>query len=258
MYEVLYFGEDSVFVDYAPRLNLTIHPYISNYQDNFYDILIMDIDFVDTFDVVVTAQANNNIISICLVDSLEQLAHCKKLGFDAWILKPHYESLNNIIIKFEKTIKINFKHYKNLQNIIENNIFNEVNLISLDMIKKHINKATTSIEENFEHNIQLLKDTIGTTRNAKTKETLTVVLESLHRYISILQFEDEVFQMMDGIKNIISQSMQNANTMDLVINEEKWLDFRKSLASYYTIQDQRDVVLGIETKEVEDGELTFF
>ena len=75
----------------------------------------------------------------------------------------------------------------------------------------------------------------------------------------ILQCEDRIFQMIDGIENSIKAQNDKFEKYRIEIEEEFKASIRHDMIKFYTIQDQRDLALGNEIKDEEEAsELTFF
>ena len=138
-------------------------------------------------------------------------------------------------------------------------VLNELNVENLSMIKDGINHSTRQVESNFEANIDLLKQIREKVSDDAIAEQLSVVLFNMHNYISILQCEDKLFQMLDGVSNILNASnSQIADEVEILSDENKIQKIKESTVEFYTIQDQRDLALNVEPCDVEDSELTLF
>ena len=138
-------------------------------------------------------------------------------------------------------------------------VLNELHVENLSLIKDEINKSTRKIELNFEANIKLLKQVQENISNDEASEKLSVVLFNMHNYISILQCEDKLFQMLDGVSNVLTASNQEiVDTVKVLNEEDKIQEIKNETVKHYTIQDQRDLSLNLEPCDVEDSELTLF
>ena len=146
-----------------------------------------------------------------------------------------------------------------LEILQKNYVLNKLTVEHLSLLKEEINMSTGKIESNFELNINLLKQIKNEVTDDKAEEMLSVVLFNMKNYISILQCEDKLFQMIDGVSNYIDSSSQEISK-NVQIHEDidKIKNIKEDTVKFYTIQDQRDLALGAEPCDVEDSELTLF
>jgi hypothetical protein len=72
------------------------------------------------------------------------------------------------------------------------------------------------------------------------------VIKAMFGFISVLQCEDRISQMIDGIGSIMNDDIQLANENGYYVSYAHEMELKNRLIPYYTIQDQRDYVLGEE------------
>jgi cysteinyl-tRNA synthetase len=72
------------------------------------------------------------------------------------------------------------------------------------------------------------------------------VIQAMFGFITVLQCEDRITQMIDGIEKIMDDDIayMSENGCNLIPADEDKL--KERLISFYTIQDQRDYVQGID------------
>jgi hypothetical protein len=254
----------------------------------YFDIAIYDeashIDFEDFKDIC----ENKIIFTIAIIEEKDN-AQKYKDSAKAWILKDAFNSdnLNKLLSKVKNELNMKKELYysrKGLQKLLINN---SVHISNIDMIKKLISESTSSIAKNFECRVNEIReldsdvgsimlklsdsinkvdgDKKGIEESLKSAEELhenmKTIIRSLFSYISILQCEDRLFQMLDGIANIMKDTQYLEDEEFLAINRETKDDLLRELVEFYTIQEQRDFVLGIEESEEDSSqssELTLF
>jgi hypothetical protein len=72
------------------------------------------------------------------------------------------------------------------------------------------------------------------------------VIKAMFQFVVVLQCEDRITQMVDGIEKIMDDDLAYAATNGCVISPDKQALLRARLAPFYTIQDQRDFANGQE------------
>lgn len=257
MFRVLLFAKNNSFesdddIEFVRFYNLASLGYC--------DAVILDSDTIQISEEIDFGFlcGNEDIVKIILLKNNEEESDFFHYNFDAFLRADTVKFINNLMFSLEKKIILVRKINMLKKEIARNNILHESNNVSLDIIKVSTNKATKKIESNFESCIEVLKDVASSAVGEINKNKLTFVLNSLRKYILILQFEDEIFQVIDGIKETNNDRLLSCYRFGLNLSDEEKLDFRKHLASFYTIQNQRDAIIRTSTKHVEDSELTFF
>lgn len=224
------------------------------------DVVIFDKRSLDVLEVIDFGSLcdNEEISKIILIEDGDDKSEFQHLNFDAFLQFDSFVLLGELLLAMQSKIIAMRKISLLKKEIAKNNILSEANNSGLDLIKKSTRDATEQIESNFESCIDALREVFENTQDDADKNKLSFAINSLRKYILILQFEDEVFQLIDGMKETNNDRLVSGCKYGVNFSDEEKLDFRKYLASFYTTQDQRDAVLGISTKRVEDGELTFF
>jgi hypothetical protein len=226
---------------------------------------------------------NKDIFKIIIVEDDNDLDKYKQLA-NAWILKSSVSQLFDFCgnIKDELILKKElFFAQLGLQKAFVSNF---VNLESISMIKDEISDSTKKLSLSFENrvnelreidsnigaikfhlkkykdnkdNLDLIEKSIDKTEQVSSD--LSKSIEELVKHVQILQCEDKIFQLFDGIINIIKDVDENLENSNLCIDEAKKSELMKKLVDFYSIQEQRDFVLNKKDEQsVSFGELTLF
>ena len=141
-------------------------------------------------------------------------------------------------------------------------VHNDIHIESINMIKDEVTKSARAIESTFEENLTTLKEIKD---DSRFRDNLIIKLDStisnIHKYISILQCEDKVFQMLDGVSKVLESNTKNIELNNISINdEEKTKQIKNDLVQHYTIQEQRDLASGEVASDdgMDSGELLLF
>jgi hypothetical protein len=141
--------------------------------------------------------------------------------------------------------------------LIRQKTYNKIHIENYDLIKNIINNSTSHISSIFGQNLNLLKtvcnkiETIDQEGLVATE--LSTAIVSMHEYISILQCEDRLFQIVNGISSVADSSIQNIEDLEINnISENIINDYKKEMVPHYTIQEQRDIANNKKTINEED------
>lgn len=120
--------------------------------------------------------------------------------------------------------------------------------MSYDLVENIIADATKDIASNFEGNLKVLKSLCHVLKSSDLDENVVSSLrqatDSMHEYITILQCEDRIFQILNGISAATDMSMANIEKIQGVLDEDKMLEYGQQLIPHYTVQEQRDIASG--------------
>jgi hypothetical protein len=240
------------------------------------------IDFEDFKDIC----ENKSIFTIAIVDDTNSLDKFKDSA-DAWILDSGLSDIDKLVKKVSKELILKKELYYSKSNLAKLLVSNDAHIANIDMIKSLISESTTLVAKNFESRVNEIREldssigeimlkldsSIGKVEGEKQgieeslksaqelHENMKTIIKSLFSYVSILQCEDRLFQMLDGIGNIMKSTQELEKEEFLQIDREAREDLLRELVEFYTIQEQRDFVLGIEESEEENtqaSELTLF
>jgi hypothetical protein len=253
----------------------------------YFDIAIFDesshLDFEDYREVC----ENSDIFTIAIINSTDSIEKYKDSS-KAWILKDNLTILDKLLFKIKDDLILRKELYYAKEGLAKLVVSNSAHIANIDMVKDLINESTTAIAKNFEcrvSEIRELDSSIGAImskldssmqkldgdkeelqESLKTTQELhnsmKQIIKSLFSYVSILQCEDRLFQMLDGVSSIMKDTQYLNEESFLNIDREKKEDLLRELVQYYTIQEQRDFVLGIkedkEDIESQSSELILF
>ncbi len=191
--------------------------------------------------------------------------------FDAWIDISRLDKLPSMLDAYSSHVlqKINTR---NQREIIERlSIDTSVHNANLNGIKLNMQESTKEIETIFEdrvkemkaihhdaleaHNkLTLLKEQTAPSAFLELEESWNMtesilnrtdeVIKAMFGFIMVLQCEDRITQMIDGIGRIMEDDMGFVSNNGYFITQEKESDIKKRLSQFYTIQDQRDYANG--------------
>lgn len=120
--------------------------------------------------------------------------------------------------------------------------------MSYDLVENIIAEATQEIAANFEGNLKKLKSLCkaleDTSMDKRDLWFLQEATESMHEYITILQCEDRIFQILNGVSAATDGGMNSIKDLNIDISEDTMYDYGEDLVKYYTVQEQRDIALG--------------
>jgi hypothetical protein len=129
--------------------------------------------------------------------------------------------------------------------------YNKINIQNFDLVENVICEATSQISQNFGTNLNILKEVCNKIESIDAdgiiSEELAQATKSMHEYISILQCEDRLFQILNGISSVSDSSIENID--NLSINDFEEEKFKLEMIPHYTIQDQRDIANNITIEE---------
>ncbi len=141
-------------------------------------------------------------------------------------------------------------------------IYTEVNILNYKLVESAICEATSKISNNFGVNLEILKDVCNKIESIDTNglvsDELAQATKSMHEYISILQCEDRITQMIAGVSAIGYMSLENIDNLNLDITNKDQEVFKSEMVEHYTIQDQRDIVQNITKQTYSAGTLELF
>ena len=192
-------------------------------------------------------------------------------GFDAWIDRRYLDTLpmllelcNDLI---ESKIRLRFQR----EMIEQLSVDTSVHHANLEGIKINMKESTKEIEKIFEDRVDEMKAIHSDTKLAHEKLTLLKeqmvpqefkelqeswdmtesiltrtdeVIKAMFGFIMVLQCEDRITQMIDGIANIMQSDLKLVQQNGWQISLEKEEELKKRLVPFYTIQEQRDYAAG--------------
>ena len=227
----------------------------------YFDVVLFTPDSILEFNDYLELSLYKKIYKILLLKSKNDTILNLKLDFDETYLLNDIDKLPVHIKSIEPILKLKREIFEQDMQLQQIKINNKVHIVSLDMVKSNISISTKKLEHSFEQKIASLKNIISlldsddSTKEGKIKEELELISSDLLNYVSILQCEDRIFQILDAITLILKHDSNKIKTNSVILSERVIKSLKKELIPFYTIQEQRDYVLGLDTVErLEDDE----
>ena len=244
---------------------------LSSAETDAYDVLVCGLEHIEYAGAVVNPLECFIIVAL---ENPEMERHLVPNTFNAWIDRNRLERLPAMLSAYQSHIdeKIRFRENHTLLErlIIDTSVHHE----NLNVIKSSMRESTKEIEKIFEARVEEMRsihaDTANTLDqlshlkeqiNPKVFENLEEswamtrsilgrtddVIKAMFGFVMVLQCEDRISQMIDGIGNIMDDDIFYARDNGCLINNEKETQLKARLVPFYTIQDQRDYAVGVNT-----------
>lgn len=213
----------------------------------------------------------NETFSIVALNSVEDEKEFVSEEFDAWIDRSSLHEITNMLKAYDHKITQKIKLREQRELIERLWVDTSVHNANLDGIRQNMQESTKDIERVFEERVEEMKgihnDIDMSLKNLtlfreqmapqafmeledswKTTESILQrtdeVIKAMFGFIVILQCEDRISQMIDGIKRIMSDDIRFAQDSGYDIEADHISELKSRLVQYYTIQDQRDYASG--------------
>lgn len=265
MKTVLNLLEDDVFPSLENTSFSLAHP-----DDANCDVLICGLEHIEFAGAMVNPDETFFIIA------LNDPVHEKELvpaTFHAWIGRNRLYRLPQMLDEYTHMIDKKAEVRAGRSIIERLMVDTSVHKANLDGIKKSMSQSTKEIEMIFEARVEEMKlihqDTQSTHEQlTRLKEQIVPevfedlesswemtesilkrtdnVIKAMFGFISVLQCEDRITQMIDGIEKIMNDDIQMANDNGYFVSYANEVELKQRLLPFYTIQDQRDYVMGEE------------
>ncbi len=265
MKTVLNLLEEDVF----PSLENTSFELVQSDQ-SISDVIVCGLEHIEFVGAI--ANPEETFFIIALNDPVHEKALIPST-FHAWISRNRLERLPEMLDIYRANIdkKSTIRETRALMErfIVDTSVHHA----NLDGIKKSMRESTKEIETIFEARVQEMRSIHTDTQSAheqltRLKEQIVPevfedlqssweitqsilkrtddVIKAMFGFISVLQCEDRISQMIDGIENIMNDDIELANENGYYVSYANETELKNRLIPYYTIQDQRDYVLGEE------------
>ena len=193
--------------------------------------------------------------------------------FDAWILRSSLLKLPSMLEAYDSYIEQKIK-LRTQREIIERfSVDTSVHNANLEGIKLNMQESTKEIENIFEERVEEMREIHRDAKGAHEKLTVLKeqtapaafaeledswsmtesilsrtdeVIKAMFGFIMVLQCEDRISQMIEGIEKIMQDDVAFAELNGFSVEDELKTELKKRLIAFYTIQDQRDYASGIE------------
>ena len=243
--------------------------YISvNPEDKECDILLCGIE--DIVHVKSFINHNECFTIVACDEKLNEKSLIPK-GFDAWIDSQHLETLPILLESYSDLIESKIKSRLQREMIEQLGVDTSVHYANLEGIKINMKESTQEIEKIFEDRVEEMKSIHSDTKLAHEKLTLLKehmvpqefkeleeswnmtesilartdeVIKAMFGFIMVLQCEDRITQMIDGIASIMQSDLELIQQNNWQASLENEVELKNRLVAFYTIQEQRDYATG--------------
>lgn len=225
----------------------------------------------DELSNVLNAIDKRTTFVIGVVDNGDETIHLKGLS-DAWILSSSIEKLPQLIESYKVLIDNRIAVRDSLIALGTIAMHEGVHKENLGAIKTIMQQTTSEIETIFKSRVEEMKaihtDAQYTEKqlsllreNMQPQEFYDLeeawestrsivsrtdeVIKAMFSFVTVLQCEDRLTQMMDGIATIMSDDVQKIGEFYPFDAPELYEKFKRDLQGFYTIQEQRDFVMGM-------------
>jgi len=193
--------------------------------------------------------------------------------FDAWILRSSLLKLPSMLEAYDSYIEQKIKLRVQREIIERFSVDTSVHNANLEGIKLNMQESTKEIENIFEERVEemrkihrdakgahekltVLKEQTAPAAFAELEDSWSMtesilsrtdeVIKAMFGFIMVLQCEDRITQMIDGISKIMEDYVEFASQSGYYVPVTVENELKKRLIAFYTIQDQRDYASGIE------------
>jgi len=193
--------------------------------------------------------------------------------FDAWILRSSLLKLPSMLEAYDSYIEQKITLRVQREIIERFSVDTSVHNANLDGIKLNMQESTKEIENIFEERVEemrkihrdakgahekltVLKEQTAPAAFAELEDSWSMtesilsrtdeVIKAMFGFIMVLQCEDRISQMIEGIEKIMQDDVAFAELNGFSVKDELKTELKKRLIAFYTIQDQRDYASGIE------------
>ena len=247
MVKILSFLDDDAGLNVFNSENVQVIKQSSDMDYNeYYDIIIYDTLSFISFEEIRLKLSNKKIYRIAILDDMDELDIFKNFKTDAWLLKDKVSThFQELLDNLKDDLKLRLEIYAYIDRLEKITIHNDIHTESFDILKSTIKNATKSIEKNFEARVKeiretnedltLLKEEINAVKEVLDDEPLLInpvhtleqivgknddTIKSLFEFVMILQCEDRIEQLVDGILNIVKEDIKQIKSLDIEISDE--------------------------------------
>ena len=221
-----------------------------------------------------TALVNSNecLLIIALHDPKNEQSFVPNI-FNAWIDRARLDKFPAMLEAYDSHIEQKIKVREQRELIERFSVDTSVHNANLDGIKLNMQESTREIESIFEERVEEMREIHRDAKGAYDKLTILKehtapaafaeledswnmtssilgrtdeVIKAMFGFIMVLQCEDRITQMIDGISKIMENDVEFASQSGYYVPVTVENELKKRLIQFYTIQDQRDYANGVE------------
>ena len=237
-------------------------------ENNECDILICGLEHIDYVGVIADPKESFFIIAL---NNPNEERYLVPNNYHAWIDRKKLECLPDMLESYKNIIEEK-KNYREMHNMLDKFIVdNSVHNANLEGIKLSMRESTQEIEKIFEERVEEMRsihrDTIVAHEQLTTLKEKIIpeefneleeswnttqsilsrtddVIKAMFEFVTILQCEDRITQMIDGISKIMKSDVDDAAKNGCTVAFNKEIGLKERLVPFYTIQEQRDYANG--------------
>lgn len=237
-------------------------------EENGCDVIICGLEHVEYAGALVNPQDTFFIVAL---NDPEHERHLVPNTFSAWINRKRLERLPEMLDAYQSHID-----QRNRTRVLKDLMYRfsvdtAVHHANLGWIKQSMRESTKEIETIFEERVEemraihkdaavaleqltLFKERVVPEVFDELEESWNMtssiltrtdeVIKAMFGFIMVLQCEDRITQMIDGIGAIMDNDIasMNENGYDVPLAQEA--EYKARLVPFYTIQEQRDYAMG--------------
>lgn len=251
-----------------------------NSVEFYVDIVILDENSRDLFEEH-NCKFQKNVYKIIVVDE-EPNCIDAQTKYDAWILADKIENIHKLIKAGMDRIKMAKELDSSNKILMQMFADNEIKEKSYELVLLNLKKATAQVKSIFEKQVDEMKsihsdiknirlhlqdeysppscsDVVGAAKQTDMLLSRTDdVIKAMFGFIRILQCEDRLTQMLDGLKNLLNLENDLITQHGISLSRSDLLLLTSSLETLFTIQEQRDIAKGLDDLEsmISCGDIT--
>lgn len=239
-----------------------------NAEESECDVMICGLEHVEYAGALVNPYESFFIVAL---DNPEHERHLVPNTFSAWIDRKRLHRLPSMLDAYRSQIEQKAKVRAFSGMLQRFSVDTAVHYANLEGIKLNMRESTKEIETIFEERVEEMRaihhdTTLAHEKLTALKEQIVPkefndleeswnmtrsilnrtdeVIKAMFGFIMVLQCEDRITQMIDGIGKIMDDDIRHASELGNTIPLDQEIKLKERLVPFYTIQDQRDFVQG--------------
>lgn len=232
------------------------------------DVLVCGLEHIEYAGALVNPQECFIIVAL---ENPDMERHLVPNTFNAWINRNKLERLPEMLSAYGSHIDEKIK-LKETHGLLERLVVDtSVHCANLGEIKLNMRSSTKEIEKIFEERVEemrvihhdvttahdkltALKDQIVPKEFNDLQESWEMtqsiltrtneVIKAMFGFITVLQCEDRISQMIEGIEHIMNDDIRHITENGFILTPEMEVKCKERLIPFYTIQEQRDYAMG--------------
>jgi hypothetical protein len=237
-------------------------------DENDCDVMICGLEHVEYAGALVSP---HECFFIVALDNPDHERHLVPNTFSAWIDRKRLNRLPSMLDAYRSHIDQKGKTRALRDTLRRFSVDTSVHYANLEGIKLNMRESTKEIETIFEERVEEMRaihkdTTLAHDKLTALKEQIVPkefndleeswnmtraildrtdeVIKAMFGFIMVLQCEDRITQMIDGIGKIMDDDITYAAEMGCILTPDEETALKERLVPFYTIQDQRDFVQG--------------